>query len=121
MGFGLTIELFLAAAQLLLTAQGRFNTFFDASAAHPLNCGMTNVQGVGDVIVLHGAAGLCRIAHEQNAGMGLFVGSDAPAGDQGLEFVLFFRGQFDTLFLGCHNDSPKRYGLLHATIGRIPS
>ena len=75
-GFSLTIELFL-------------------TAAHPLNCGTTNVQGVGDVIVLHGAAGLCLIAHEQNAGMGLFVGSDAPAGDQGLEFLLFFQGQFE--------------------------
>ncbi len=92
MGFSLTIELFLTAAHLLLTTHCRLNTFFNASAAHPLNRGTTDVQGAGDVIVLHSPAGLCLIAHEQNAGMGLFVGSAAPAGDQGLEFVLFFRG-----------------------------
>ena len=52
MGFSLTIELFLTAAHLLLTTHCRLNTFFNASAAHPLNRGTTDVQGAGDVIVL---------------------------------------------------------------------
>ena len=78
MGFPLTVQLLLPPVQLLLAPQGPLHTLLHAAAAHPFHRRPANLEGPGDIPVLHHPVPLPLIAQQQDAGVGLPVGRRPP-------------------------------------------
>ena len=102
MRFTLTVQLFPAAVELLLAAQGGCHTLLHAPAPHPFHRGRAHLQGPGYLLVHHWAVSLVLIAKQQDAGVSLLIGCRPPLGHHRLQLFLFLLRQSHTIFLRHH-------------------
>ena len=77
-----TIQLPLPPVELLPAPQGCFQALLHAAAAHPLHRGGAHLQGLDNLLVLHGAVSLVLVAKQQDAGVSLPIGCHPPSGHQ---------------------------------------
>ena len=98
-GFRSAIQFLWPALLLLLTPQGRFDPFLYATAAYPFHCGAGDLEGPGNLFVRQASVFPRFIAQQQDACMGLLVRCCPSLGNQGLQFLLLFRGSSIRYFL----------------------
>ena len=109
-GFPLTVQLLLTAIELLPASQGRLHTLLHTAAAYPFHRRPANLEGPGDIPVLHHPVPLRLIAQQQNASMGLPVGRRPPSRHHCLQFLPLLHTQFDPVLL-LHHSLPAPYSL----------
>ena len=106
-GFRSAIQFLWPAALLLPAPQGRFDPFLHTTAAHPFHGGAGGLEGTGATSssVMPPSFRASSLSNRMRAWVCLYAAA-RPLENQGLQFLLFFRGQFDTVFLVRHDASP---------------